>query len=67
MDKGIYYVSNDVNRDCINLIIKINHWIDGFMLNPGLSALWQEETDRRKLLEITKPLDTPDLEGLLIT
>ena len=34
------------------------------MLNPGLSALWQEETDRRKLLEITKPLDTPDLEGI---
>ena len=33
------------------------------MLNPGLSALWSEEENRRKLLNITKPLDSPDLDG----
>lgn len=33
------------------------------MLNPGLSALWKEEDNRRKLLKIDAPLETPDLEG----
>jgi len=33
------------------------------MLNPGLSALWQEETSRRAQMNIKKPLETPDLEG----
>ena len=33
------------------------------MLNPSLSALWSEEEKRRKLLNINKPLDTPDLDG----
>jgi hypothetical protein len=36
---------------------------DGFMLNPGLSALWSEEEARRKLLNIKKPLENPDLDG----
>ena len=35
---------------------------DGFMLNPGLSALWEEEKKRREHLSITKPMETPDLE-----
>lgn len=35
---------------------------DGFMLNPGLSALWEEEKKRREYLNITKPMETPDLE-----
>ena len=33
------------------------------MLNPGLSALWEEEQKRRKELNIFIPLETPDLEG----
>jgi hypothetical protein len=33
------------------------------MLNPGLSALWSEEEARRKLLNIKKPLENPDLDG----
>ena len=33
------------------------------MLNPGLSALWTEEDNRRKLLKIDASLETPDLEG----
>ena len=33
------------------------------MLNPGMSALWKEEDNRRKLLKIDVPLETPDLEG----
>ncbi len=33
------------------------------MLNPGLSALWEEEAARRKELGISIPLETPDLEG----
>lgn len=36
---------------------------DGLMLNPGLSALWQEETSRRDKANITKEMETPDLEG----
>lgn len=36
---------------------------DGLMLNPGLSALWQEETNRRDKANITKEMETPDLEG----
>ena len=33
------------------------------MLNPGLSALWEEESKRRKQQGIEAPLETPDLEG----
>ena len=36
---------------------------DGFMLNPGLSALWEEEKKRRKEISILTPLEMPDLEG----
>jgi hypothetical protein len=34
------------------------------MLNPGLSALWQEEEKRRKELNNSAPLETPDLDGI---
>ena len=37
---------------------------DGIMLNPGLSALWAEEENRRRFLKIDKPLDNPDLDGI---
>lgn len=37
---------------------------DGHMLNPGLSALWDEETKRRTLTNITTKMETPDLEGI---
>lgn len=33
------------------------------MLNPGLSALWEEEQARREFLNIKTPLETPDNEG----
>ena len=33
------------------------------MLNPGLSALWSEEEARRKLLNISKPLEVLDSDG----
>ena len=36
------------------------------MLNPGMSALWEEEKKRRELLNIETPLENPDLEGLAI-
>ena len=32
------------------------------MLNPGLSALWEEEKNRRSERNIATPLETPDLE-----
>jgi len=37
---------------------------DGCMLNPGLSALWDEEINRRKLTNITAEIEAPDLEGI---
>ncbi len=37
---------------------------DGYMLNPGLSALWDEEINRRKLTNITAEIEAPDLEGI---
>lgn len=36
---------------------------NGYMLNPGLSALWSEEENRRKLANINVDLETPDREG----
>lgn len=33
------------------------------MLNPGLSALWEEEKRRRDSLNIKTPLDVVDDEG----
>lgn len=33
------------------------------MLNPGLSALWEEEIKRRDQACILKEMETPDLEG----
>jgi hypothetical protein len=35
---------------------------EGFMLNPGMSALWEEEKRRREYLGIAEPLEKPDLE-----
>ncbi len=35
------------------------------MLNPGLSALWDEEILRRKLKDLNTPMETPDLTGSL--
>mgnify|MGYP001810837672 CR=1 FL=1 len=34
------------------------------MLNPGLSNLWEEEKQRRAELNIEKPLEMPDLDGM---
>ena len=33
------------------------------MLNPGLSALWEEEIKRRNQACILKEMESPDLEG----
>lgn len=33
------------------------------MLNPGMSALWEEEKKRRDLLNIDIPLEPIDSEG----
>ncbi|RNA20033.1 DNA polymerase zeta catalytic subunit [Brachionus plicatilis] len=35
---------------------------DGYMLNPGMSALWDEEKKRRELQNIDIPLETIDTE-----
>jgi len=35
---------------------------DGYMLNPGLSALWEEEKKRREYFNLNVPMETPDLE-----
>lgn len=35
---------------------------EGFMLNPGMSALWEEEKKRREYLGISEPMEKPDLE-----
>lgn len=40
-------------------------YLDGFMLNPGLSAIWSEEDKRRKELEIKVPLQAADEPGKL--
>ena len=45
-------------------ILNLNMDKDGYMLNPGLSALWDEEINRRKLTNITAEIETPDLEGI---
>lgn len=37
---------------------------DGYMLNPGMSALWEEEKKRRQLYNISLALENPDLEGI---
>jgi len=35
---------------------------DGFMLNPGLSALWEEEKRRREFLSMNVPMEVADVE-----
>ena len=38
---------------------------NGYMLNPGLSALWEEESNRRKQAQINTEMETPDYEGCI--
>jgi DNA polymerase zeta len=35
---------------------------DSFMLNPGMSSLWEEEKQRRAAFSIDKPLEVADLD-----